>query len=652
MNLSMLQVPLDIPWQRIGVSSYMIDTAVCGRARPVAMQPSVAVFRYDPEAGTYDLGPDLAVTYLKVTCSITSYGVNNLDKLRNGRLVVSIPGSFGFAPSAYKGRKTNDFDPGQAISGADLPCFGALVEVSVGPASGNWSLGSYPYFSDFEPKKRELYEVVTETGEVMSRSEEKAGVLHGGTTSYQNESFDKDTVGVKYSTPETPYGKAEASYGHESGNRNVDAAQFQNVRTVDGSREARETYSHTTQLSQMYQLLSSFHLGTNRAMFWVEPRPHIVQRDRTFVDGPRQLEGIQEFFLVVARPKEMDDLCVNVSLETLHVGTTVDKDASDPNQKTVSLTFPRIGQDGSWEDPDTDRDFPAEANIPYPVPVGWVVDRFAGSTGLGYDLVGAVDQAGPAQYRIEVTDRNVTLWGQVLERHIDSGFGFGKDERISGHLSYSVLVYLRREEGVGQSVHHFAVLGDTTVCTCDRRRTVERDGPSIVREVAVGQTKAELGRPMEHRDAAEWTNALSQMVRSSVSCPDRYPRGEVGFWDLDIMKRPLGVVRDRKGQAQTTIGELAQDGRLPVPELRRAVREYVTSPEIATSTVGDLLAPSLAGLVESSGLTYAHAASLRAALWRATAAPRPSSAGRYGTGDSPAHPPADEPGPPAEPGPR
>lgn len=627
----MLQIPLDIPWKRIGVSSYMVDTSVCGRARPVAMQPSVAVFRYDPDEATYDLGSDLAVTYLKVTCSITSFGVNNLDKLRNGRLVVSTPGRFGFAPSSYKGRKTSDFDPAQTISGADLPCFGALVEVSVGPASGDWSWASYPYFSDFEPKKRELYEVVTETGEVMSRSEEKAGVLHGGTTSYQNESFDKDTTGVKasYSTPETPYGKAsvEGSYSHESGNRNVDAAQFQNVRTVDGSREARETYSHTTQLSQMYQLLSSFHLGTNRAMFWVEPRPHLVQRDRTFVDGPRQLEGIQEFFLVVTRPKDMDDLCVSVSLETLHIGTTVQEGAADPNRQTVALEFPRIGQDGSWEDPDTDRDFPAEDARPYTVPVGWVVDRFAGNTGLGYDIVGSVDQAGPAQWRVDVTDQNVTLWGKVSERHIESGV-FGDDQRISGHLRYSILLYLRRETAAEGAVHHFAVLGDTTVCTCDQRGVaVERDGPSIVREVSIGATEAELGQPMEHRNAQQWTKALSQLVRSSVSAPDRYPRGEVGFWDLDVMKRPLAGVRARKGQGRSTIANLVEDGRLPLKGLAGAVREYAASPEVAARTAEELLAASLTDLVESSGLSYKRAASLRAALWAATAASPSSLAG-------------------------
>ena len=78
----------------------------------------------------------------------------------------------------------------------------------------------------------------------------------------------------------------------------------------------------------MYHQLNSYHLGTNRAVFYVLPRPHIVQLnsenpeeiDRsTFVDGPRLLEGVQEFFLVVLRPDHIKDICVDAYLETAHI---------------------------------------------------------------------------------------------------------------------------------------------------------------------------------------------------------------------------------------------------------------------------------------------------------------------------------------------
>jgi hypothetical protein len=72
--------------------------------------------------------------------------------------------------------------------------------------------------------------------------------------------------------------------------------------------------SHTTSFNQLYQLLNAYHLGTNRCVFLVAPRPHIVTRetgqiDFNLLDGPRRLEGIQNFFLVVECPNSSRD-CV------------------------------------------------------------------------------------------------------------------------------------------------------------------------------------------------------------------------------------------------------------------------------------------------------------------------------------------------------
>ena len=49
-------------------------------------------------------------------------------------------------------------------------------------------------------------------------------------------------------------------------------------------------------------------------------RPHILQPTdhRTFVDGLRQIEGTQEFILIVARPPEVKGLCIEAFLETGH----------------------------------------------------------------------------------------------------------------------------------------------------------------------------------------------------------------------------------------------------------------------------------------------------------------------------------------------
>src|SRR5690606_40785851 len=63
--------------------------------------------------------------------------------------------------------------------------------------------------------------------------------------------------------------------------------QSTDIRTSDESTERRELYSHTTQLSQMYNLFQAFHVGTNRALFLMEPRPHVRQSEATFIQGPR-----------------------------------------------------------------------------------------------------------------------------------------------------------------------------------------------------------------------------------------------------------------------------------------------------------------------------------------------------------------------------
>src|SRR5262249_3213966 len=104
---------------------------------------------------------------------------------------------------------------------------------------------------------------------------------------------------------------------HKSSTESVDQT------STDTSRDRRETQSHTTNLSQLYHLLNAYHLGTNRAIFFLQSRPHTVQqKDRfTFIQGPQEIEGIQEFFLVVSRPKgvPLSKYSVDALLYTAHL---------------------------------------------------------------------------------------------------------------------------------------------------------------------------------------------------------------------------------------------------------------------------------------------------------------------------------------------
>lgn len=620
-----LQLPADIPWQRIGVAKHMMDAEVCDRKRPVTMQPSLAIFQYEPEPGLDGKVSPVRISYLKVTCSITTYGATNLDRLRNGDKMVTSPYNDFSGTTAYTERRA-DFDSSQRLTGADLPCFGALLEVSVGPPdSSRATLDEYPYFSDFEPKKRELYELISDTGEIMSRTLENAGVLHGGTTSSSNEVFDKDTLGVtgsiEYGAGDTK-AKIGGSYASEEGSRSVDSAEVKNVRSVDASREARETFSHTTQLSQMYQLLTSFHLGTNRSVFFIEPRPHIVQRDRTLHDGPRQLEGIQEFFLVVVRPREMKTICVDASLETLHVGSIIAPEADDsPNTSEVRIDFPRIGQDGSWADPGTDRPYTAEFTYPYVAPSGWVIDRFRGTDGY---LVNNLDQAGTAtiQHLITPTDSTVTIWARVDEHHTEGGV-FTKDVRKSGHFQMTLTIYLKRAVALAPATTQFAILTNTSVCTCPGRSmsdSKEKQGPSVVREFVLPTAQSVIGHPMEIGAAREWSKFFKSSVRSSMSSPDRYPRGAVDFWDLDVMKAPLASAAAQRKVGLSTIHELLEQEKLPVDQFDEITHSYLKRNDVRRMTMSELLRPGLREFVSSTGLDFRQAAQLRSALWEVASA--------------------------------
>jgi hypothetical protein len=94
--------------------------------------------------------------------------------------------------------------------------------------------------------------------------------------------------------------------------------QDQNIATSDASRDRRESYSFSTSINQLHTLLQSYHLGTNRAMFFLQPIPHMQDAKFSFVGGLRRIEGIQEFFLIVNRPAHVEGLCIEIAFETAH----------------------------------------------------------------------------------------------------------------------------------------------------------------------------------------------------------------------------------------------------------------------------------------------------------------------------------------------
>lgn len=264
MATSALSLPVDVPWKRLAISQDMYATSA-DKLNPRIYgfldewRTSLSVFFYEPDPDPTDTSGEVT-TFLKLVASITGYHVYGDIILPKG---------------------TIHFDE-------FYPTFCAVAQIAVFPDTGEWPLEQFPYFTDFQPKTRELVETQTATGEQVTQTAEPLNVTKSTTNTYSqvSENYVKQVTGVTETT------------------------------ITDASRQKRETTAYSTNLSQMYHLLESYHSGTNRAVFLTTARPHLVDSVYTFVNGPRRLEGIQEFFLVVRRPKEMTGICVNAELET------------------------------------------------------------------------------------------------------------------------------------------------------------------------------------------------------------------------------------------------------------------------------------------------------------------------------------------------
>ncbi len=384
-----LNLPTDIPWERVCVTEDMMAGAACELHHPPKWQSSIAVSRYVPD-DEYQVYEGRKITYLKVTCSIT--GFQPRDKEVEGRInfggigVLQIP----------------DVD---SLLEQYLPCTGALIQVAVAPhpsfsGAPSAALDDFPYFMDFQPKKRELYEMVTETGERSSRSMEDLKVGKASGNSQSLEVLDIDQGGGSGGSAGVSYAGVGVSGSYQSstqgqwGTKQLSNQELSVSRTTDESRERREGESHTTQLSQMYHLLDSYHMGTNRALFFVQPRPHILEVPTGFVRGPRGVDGIQEFFLVVNQPKDQDGFGVSVRLDTSHLTVVPIMDYDRSRSDTVQCKAVA--------------DIPTSADIPDARQTIGLQDSDGDRVGTAYyncfkrDAHNSTPYAPPTDYRIDV----------------------------------------------------------------------------------------------------------------------------------------------------------------------------------------------------------------------------------------------------------
>ncbi|MGK9264496.1 hypothetical protein KXS15_26645 [Sinorhizobium meliloti] len=304
-----LNLPTEVPWERMCVSRDMLERDVCSEDHLPKWRSSVAVWKYIPDE-EYQIYPGRRITYLKVTATITGYQPRDKE----------VEGRFRGSPVVRK-----DID---SILDTFLPCTGAILQVTIGPNDGsNIDVRDYPYFMDFQPKKRDLYEMATDTKERSSRSAEELKTGKSAGTTRSQEVLDVDQGGSSGGSGGVSFagygagGSSNASAQGQWGSKHLAGDQLNVVRSIDEAKERRETQSHTTQISQMYNLLDSYHLGTNRAVFLLVSRPHVLEEPSGLVKGPRPIDGIQEFFLVVNQAADQEHLCVSARLDTAHLTT-------------------------------------------------------------------------------------------------------------------------------------------------------------------------------------------------------------------------------------------------------------------------------------------------------------------------------------------
>lgn len=605
MSIATFSLPIDIPWQRIAFSDDMIDRVACDRELPSRWRSSVAVFEYEPPEDQ-QRSDDFRVTYLKVSCTITGFQERGQEIRIRERL-----GRSGWTNKDLTDRLAEDATKYH-------PCYGAILEVVVAPHKGDdrFTPADYPYFSDFDPKKRELYEVVTETGEVMSRSLENAGVRHGQTTLSSHTVRDDTTIAGEIAGA---YGNAQSagqisakgSASNTSGTTDLTQQGTENVRTSDAAREARETFSHTTQLSQMYHQLDSYHLGTNRAAFFILPRPHVVQSPFTFVNGPRQIEGVQEFMLVVVRPKRMEHFCVEAYLETAHlVGAPILDWEPAETQLHLQINAPT-----------TDRVLGSTTSIRRP---GYVIDRQRGPQGVplggfphgdtgGYNVDSVnIPPAAGGDYTFIVGEESVTVNGWA-----EGSFTKHPEKLYPGSLELNATVYLKKKVPNIVGREPGLMITGRAVCSCAHNLVSDPavNGPSVVYEKSL--PKAETQRSAETQRTHERASMsiseanllganLKNELLQSLSSADRYPRGTVGLLDSQLMASPMAAhLRHAEPDVNTRLSDW------PGINQKLAYRVTAYDPSITRS---QMLEMPLAQQVERFGLSFADAVELRRAL--------------------------------------
>jgi hypothetical protein len=372
----------------------------------------------------------------------------------------------------------------------------------------------------------------------------------------------------------------------------------------------------------MYNLLSAYHVGTNRASFLMLPRPHVLQPTdhRTFVQGLRFIEGIQEFLLIVSRPQDVEGLAVEVALDTGHfpenVETTEPEEEYDESEETFSVTE---FADNGYFSGDT-KNFDVEYDVSSP----WVVDATKGDLPdhPGVSMI-ADNNNGQANDSLEnynygkIGDAAVHVSGTI------SGAALKGDE---ARFNRTYRVFTRsaqpKPSSGGPSVVTPFLITSRSLCVRIRsgdpcptvvplppRIPPFPAGDWVVSEDPVKVASAVLRRHVTTEGRGPALKALLREIHgrmmTSWRLRTRYPNGEISFLGTNYFADRIG-------------------GTLPAEVLIRPVRELPGAPEsvglkLERTPVAEVLRLPLAELARRTGTDIAEAAQARRRVLAAAA---------------------------------
>jgi hypothetical protein len=464
-------------------------------------------------------------------------------------------------------------------------------------------LEDYPHIIDFEPKRRDLYQAATKSDEVLSGSNSSVTTNKALTHTESTESSLK--VGAS-SIPGVPAGGVGGSVEGAITNKVTDQDKW-SVQT-DASRERRETHGATAQLSQMYNLLTGYHAGTNRASFLMLARPHVLQPTdfRTFVQGLRAIEGGQDFFLIVSRPKGIEGLCIETSLETgnFKEDTPIEEPPEEFHESSETFWVEGYADSRLYWKGKCEKFFK-----PYTIDDDdgkWVIDRRASRNwddahaGIAQIEIKDNHQAklSLSNYEYVTTENGITV--EVSGRICGADFSLTND----AHFKRKYRVFTRSVEPKINYEKPSAEIGQLLItsrglCVCFKSGECPEVVPlpekdpidHIVDEPIIRTNKALMTKNASQQNrmplAKEFLSKVQTALTNSHRSTNRYALDDyVGFLESDYfkdqiknllpeeyLKRPLGKVKELPTEVIKALGkDFTIDQALEIPLARFARR--------------------------------------------------------------------------------